>query len=248
MSGPSWLRPVSLVQACAAMQQGYTPVGGGVALASASFPFAIGQQALDLSGLGLRTREGALCGAQLTLEDALQDNAFRQKWPAAWEAITATGTPEVRRLATFGGTVGAALPTSDLLTALCAHDAELECADPTGSRSRMSLLAYLADPPVALVLGIDLGPPRRGCFRRFAGRVGFAPAVASVAAVGYADGIHLWAGAVAAIPLRLAHADLPDESALRHDEQYSAWFRRRIVASLRDEALAALPARQALTN
>jgi CO/xanthine dehydrogenase FAD-binding subunit len=230
------------------MQQGYTPVGGGVALASASFPFTIGQQALDLSGLGLRTREGALCGAQLTLEDALQDNVFRQQWPAAWEAITATGTPEVRRLATFGGTVGAALPTSDLLTALCAHDAELECADPTGSRRRMSLLAYLADPPIALVLGIDLGPPRRGCFRRFAGRVGFAPAVASVAAVGYEDGIHLWAGAVAAIPLRLAHADLPDESVLRHDEQYSAWFRRRILASLRDEALAALPAPRAVTN
>jgi len=248
MSEPPWLRPVSVTEACAAMQQGYIPVGGGVALASASFPVTIGSHALDLSGLGVNRREGSVCGAQFTLENALQDTVFRQHWPAAWEAITATGTPEVRRLATFGGTVGAALPTSDLLTALCAHDAELECADPTGSRRRMSLLAYLADPQVALVLGIDLGPPRRGSFRRFAGRAGFAPAVASVAAVGYEDGIHLWAGAVAAIPLRLGHADLPDESALRHDEQYSAWFRRRILASLRDEALAALPAPQALTN
>ena len=248
MSEPPWLRPVSVTEACAAMQQGYIPVGGGVALASASFPVTIGSHALDLSGLGVNRREGSVCGAQLTLENALQDKVFRQQWPAVWEAITATGTPEVRRLATFGGTVGAALVTSDLLTALCAHNAELECADPAGSRRRMSLLAYLVDPPVALVLGIDLGPPRVGCFRRFAGRVGFAPAVASVAAVGYEDGIHLWAGAVAATPLRLKEVALPEESALRHDEQYSAWFRRRILASLRDEALAALSTRHALTN
>jgi CO/xanthine dehydrogenase FAD-binding subunit len=248
MSVPPWLRPVSLAQACAALQQGYTPVGGGVALASASFPLTIGPYALDLSGLGVDYREGSICGAQLTLEDALQDHVFRQQWPAVWEAIAATGTPEVRRLATFGGTVGAALPTSDLLTALCAHDAELEYAEPTGARWWMPLLTYLADPPVALALGIDLGPPRPGCFRRFAGRAGFAPAVASVAAVGYEDGIHLWAGAVAATPLPLEQAALPEELALRHDEQYSAWFRRRILACLRDEALAALPTPRALTN
>jgi len=69
-----------------------------------------------------------------------------------------------------------------------------------------------------------------------------------VAAIRHDDGIHLWAGAVATTPLRLEHVALPEESALSHDEQYSAWFRRHILASLRDDALAALPTPNALTD
>jgi CO/xanthine dehydrogenase FAD-binding subunit len=242
MTAAAWLRPTSLQEACAALADGYTPIGGGAALASMSFPPTLRGKALDLSGLGLQGRDGTICGAQLTLEAALQDHAVRDGWPAIWQAIAGTGTPEIRRLATFGGTVGAALPTSDLLAALCAHQARVECADAGGTRRWLPLLTYLTDQPSALVLRIDLGPPRDGCFRRFAGRPGFAPAVASVATVLVDGQPQVWAGAVAATPRLLDLVALPDESTLRDDEQYSAWFRRRLLGTLREETLALLSA------
>jgi len=234
-----WLRPRDLDEAVAGLRGGRTVVGGGAALASESFAPRIGDRALDLAGLGLDRIDGGHIGAMTTLQRLLDDDVLGD-WPALGEAVRSVGTPEVRRIATVGGSIAALLPTSDLLPALCALRARIDLLEVSGGRHPIALSDYVKRPRTGIVLGVHLGAARRGAFRRLAGRAGFAPSIASVAAVAHPDGVELWAGAVADTPVRLTGGELPPESALRDDHIAAAWYRRRLIAVLRDEVLAAL--------
>ncbi|MCU1656719.1 MAG: hypothetical protein JWO57_1375 [Pseudonocardiales bacterium] len=240
MSVAIWLRPDRLDDALDGLREGRTVVGGGAALASESFPPAMGDRALDLGGLGLGARVGSVVGAMATLEQLLADEEIVRGWPAVAEALRAMATPEVRRVATVGGTIAARLPTSDLLPALCAYHAEVDVLEHSGERHTRLLLDYLHEPRGALVLGVDLGVSLPGSFVRFAGRAGFAPALASVAGVLRGGEVELWAGAVAEAPLPVSAAALPDESSLRTDHYASGWYRRRLLTALCDEVLGRL--------
>lgn len=247
----AWLRPRTLTEALDALRAGdRTIVGGGAALASESFPPVMGDRVLDLSrlhvaGLGLRGRQGGYIGALTTLADLLADPGIADGWPGVRAAVMAMATPEVRRVATVGGTVAARLPASDLLPVLCAYGAQVDLAGLDGQRQRIPVAGYIAAPADGIVLGVDLGRPGAGAFRRFAGRPGFAPAIASVAGVLRApDGVEAWAGAVTAVPFRMLPGELPDEGTLRSDYAASAWYRRRLLDVLHAEVLAELTARE----
>jgi aerobic carbon-monoxide dehydrogenase medium subunit len=234
-----WFRPSTLAEAVAERAVGTTVVGGGAALCSLAFAPRIGSAAIDLEGLGLDQLAPPLIGAMVTIERLVESAELRDGWPAVWEAARATATPEVRRVATLGGTVAAQLVTSDLLTALCASRAAVTVAAVSGT-AVLSVPEYLERPLDGIVVEIDLGPPSRGAYRRFANRVGFAPAVAAVAGVRLGSGVHLWVGAVAERPIALRDGALPEEGALRSDVHASAWYRRRLLAVLVDEVTSAI--------
>jgi CO/xanthine dehydrogenase FAD-binding subunit len=240
VSSKLWERPTEMAAALEGLRAGRTIVGGGAALASQSFPPVIGPRAMDLSGLQLDSRRGRVAGAMVTLETLLADPEIGRDWPALADALRGAATPEVRRLATLGGSVAARLPTGDVLPVLCAYGARLEVVDTEGSRYWLDIARYLRGNEPLLVLNIDLGAPAPGAFRRFAGRPGFAPALASVVAVQRDGQLHVWAGAVAPSPIPIGLDELPDAEALRHDDYASGWYRRRLLDVLRDEVLAAL--------
>jgi CO/xanthine dehydrogenase FAD-binding subunit len=240
VSSKLWERPTQVAAAVEGLRAGRTVVGGGAALASQSFPPVLGPLALDLSGLDLDSRRGRVAGAMVTLESLLDDPEIGGSWPALADALRGAATPEVRRLATLGGSVAARLPTSDVLPVLCAYGARLDVVDTDGRREWISITDFLAGNEDLLVLNIDLGAPAPGAFRRFAGRPGFAPALASVVAVVRDGRLDVWAGAVAPNPLVIGLGELPDAGSLRSDDYASGWYRRRLLEVLRSEVVATM--------
>ena len=245
MSVRLWERPTDLARAADGLRDGRTIVGGGAALASQSFAPVLGSLALDLSGLGLATRNGSIVGAMVTLETLLKDIEVWKSWPVLIEAVRGIATPEVRRLATLGGSVAARLPTGDVMPVLCALGARIEVLDSDAERHWMNVADFLPTTARLLVLNVDLGAPAQGAYRRFAGRSGFAPALASVAGVRRGGALELWAGSVAAEPMRVGTAPLPPPELLRTDDYASGWYRRRLLESLRQEVLEVLTAKEA---
>jgi CO/xanthine dehydrogenase FAD-binding subunit len=244
MSGEAlWLKPATLDEALAGLGQNRTIVGGGAALASESFPQVMGELALDLSALGLDTRDGPVIGAMATLQGLLDDADFVAGWPGIAAALRAIAGLEVRSAATIGGSVAARMATSDVLPALCAQGAGVDVLEADGTRHARPLPEYLADPREALILAVDLGPRRTGAYRRVGGRMGFSPLLASVAGVVDDGELRLWAGGATALPVPLDLDRLPDESLLRADEYASAWYRRRLLKTLVADVVADLRGR-----
>jgi CO/xanthine dehydrogenase FAD-binding subunit len=240
VSSKLWDRPSEIAAAVEGLRAGRTIVGGGAALASQSFPPVLGPLAMDLSGLDLDSRRGRVVGAMVTLESLLNDPEIGLSWPALADALRGAATPEVRRLATLGGSVAARLPTGDILPVLCAYAARLDVVSVAGDRYWLNVRDYLTTEDALLVLNIDLGAPAPGAFRRFAGRPGFAPALASVVAVERHGKLEVWAGAVAPNPLAIGLDELPAAEALRHDDYASGWYRRRLLGVLRGDVITAL--------
>ena len=237
MSGPGWLRPADLDEAIDGWVDGRTLVGGGAALASHAFPVSITGPTVDLSSLGLDHLDPPRVGAMVTLQRLLESDELREGWPAIAQAVRMIATPEVRRLATVGGAVGARLPTSDLLLALCAYGSSVTIAGAGGRRDELDLHDALTRPAAGIIVEVTLGARGPGAYRRFAARPGFAPAVAAVAGVRRPGGISLWAGAVSSAPIALDPHALPEEGALLTDERASAWYRRTLLEVLRTEVL-----------
>jgi CO/xanthine dehydrogenase FAD-binding subunit len=239
-SHPRWRRPTSRSEAARAAGAGATIVGGGAALTSLAFAPRIDGDAVDLESLDLDRLDPPSLGAMVTIGRLVSDESLRRRWPAVWQAAATTATPEVRRVATVGGTVAARLPTSDLLGPLCAYDSTVVVLSSSGHPVRLPLAAYLERPPPGIVTDIVLGPAAPGCYRRFANRAGFAPALASVAGVRRPSGVMLWAGAVSGHPLPLDEEALPRLDVLRDDLHASAGYRRHLIKVLRAEVLTEL--------
>lgn len=238
-SSVAWRRPASVAEAARLASKGATLVGGAAALGSAAFPHGYGSVAVDLEGLALDVLAPPRLGAMVRLERLVAEDAISTGWPVVAEAAGATATPEVRRMATVGGTVAAGLPTSDLCLALCAAEASVRVLDGSGAQT-VSVSAYLAQPLPGVIVEVVLGEPRPGAYRRFANRPGFAPAVAAVAGVVHGGVVALWAGAVADRPVRLSPGALPAVETLRDDAQASGWYRRRLLSTLIEDVTAAL--------
>jgi CO/xanthine dehydrogenase FAD-binding subunit len=234
----TWIRPADVGAAACAVASGATAFGGGAALLSAAFDPTVAEDVVDLAGLGLATLDAPRIGAMATLAAVAADPAVVRGWPAIAQAAAQSANPEVRRLATIGGTIAARIATADLPAALCAHGARVEVQTVDGARWR-SVADHLAAPLPGVITAVDLGAPAPGGYRRLAGRAGPAPAIATVAAVRRDGELVLWAGAVADRPLCLVDGALPETSALRDDHRASAAHRRRMIAvlvqELRDE-------------
>jgi CO/xanthine dehydrogenase FAD-binding subunit len=241
-----WCRPDDLDEAVQLVAEGGTPVGGGAALLSAALPPQLGEVAVDLAGLLPSGVDDDAVGAGTTLAELAADPAVGQRWPALAAAAAAAATPQVRAVATLGGTLAARLPTGDLPAALAAHGGVVQLLDVVDPVPReMALTDYLSGPPHAahLVLGVRLTVPGPGAHARFALRTGPAPALAVVAGVRTADGgLRLVAGAVGrdAAPIAFAAGRPPGPELLREDDRASAAYRARLVAVLADEVHARL--------
>jgi CO/xanthine dehydrogenase FAD-binding subunit len=231
------VRPDDLDDALRLVADGATPVGGGAALLSTAFPCRIGPVALDLSGLLPTGVTGDVVGAGTTLAVLAGSPQVRSRWGALASAAAGTATPQVRAVATLGGTVAARLPGADLPAALAVHGALVQIATAAGI-SEVSSAAYAADGVAAphLVLGVRLPVEGPGTTRRFALRTGPAPAIAVVAGARVGPAVRLAAGAVGFDPAPLTFDDVPPPaSAMRDDARASAVYRAHLVAVLADE-------------
>jgi CO/xanthine dehydrogenase FAD-binding subunit len=240
-----WREARSIDDAVVALAGGATILGGGAALLSTAFPLQLGPDVVDVGAVLHRTISDAGIGAGATLAQLAADPTVRRRWPAVARAAELTATPQVRETATVGGTVGAALLTSDLLPALVVHGAEVDLALVDGTRVRLPLAEHLADVAArgpALVLSVHPTIAGRGTHRRIARREGPAPALASVSGVRTGEGVVLVAGAVGATaaPVPVDPATGRPTAALRSDRRADAELRARLVDALVREVTADL--------
>ncbi|MCU1452803.1 MAG: hypothetical protein JWN46_949 [Acidimicrobiales bacterium] len=160
----TWTTPASIDDALVRIVAGATPVGGGAALYSAALAPLLGAVAVDLAGVLEAGIDGDTIGAKTTLEALAAASTVRRRWPALAEAAEATANPNVRRLATLGGTVAARLPTSDLPAALAAYGAQVvrlvPAAPDAADTSNWAGLASSGRPDLRPVAGVGGGGSR----------------------------------------------------------------------------------------
>ncbi len=237
----TWLRPRSVTEALDLLITGATPVAGGAALLSPAFPVGMAERVVDVNAVLGSGVDAGVIGASTTLDDLTRLGAA---WPAVAAAARLTATPQIRRVATVGGTVSARLPTSDLAAALAAHDCVVHVLTADGAEE-IGVLDYLAAVtlPAHLVLGVRPQLSGPGAYRRFARQVGPAPAVATVAGVMTGGRLRMYAGAVGltAAPVPLEPDGQPAQE-LRSDARAGADHRRHLVSALVAEVRAELEA------
>jgi CO/xanthine dehydrogenase FAD-binding subunit len=230
------VRPAGLTDALRLVAAGGTPVGGGAALLSPAFPCRLGAVAVDLAAVLPAGVDGDVVGAGTTLGELAADPGVRARWGAVAAAAAGTATPQVRAVATLGGTVAARLPAADLPAALAVHGGLVRVLTAGGVRE-LPVAGYAADGLAEphLVVGVRLTVPGPGTTHRFALRTGPAPALAVVAGVRTGSGVALAAGAVGRDPAPLPFGgDAPPPGLLRDDARASAAYRSRLVAVLAD--------------
>lgn len=233
-----WLRPATLDEAVALTDAGATPVGGGAALMSAAFAPRFAGKAVDLTGMLPDGVDRGFVGAATTLDTLGRHAGVRRDFRAVTEAAGCAGTPQVRRLATVGGTIALRSLTADLYAALAVHEPSVRVLDVDGVRS-VTLTDYLVteQPRPHLVLGVQLDVVGRSAYRRFATTAG--PGVPLATAAARLDrtcgdsSLQLVAGACGTTPapIELDAADVPCE-VLRDDVRASASFRRQLIRAL----------------
>jgi carbon-monoxide dehydrogenase medium subunit len=240
LSGSRWVRPSSVAEAAGLAAAGATLFGGGALLMSSVFAAVPGTVVVDLDALHLDGLDVPEVGAQVRLEDLLASAAVKQGWPAIWAAAAQIASPNVRRLASVGGTVAAALPGSDLLTALCASGAQvrLTCADGTGCT--LSVLGYLTARQPGVITGLHLGHRAPGAYRRLGGRPVPAPAVVTVAAVEHDDDVEVWVGGIGRVPQPLRTRGRFQDVDCAGDAAWPAVYRRRVMDALCADLLTSL--------
>lgn len=167
---------------------GGTPVGGASALMSSAVSATFGPVAVDLHAVLDATISEQSVGAGTTLADLASSPVIGELWPALAAAARATATPQIRQVATIGGTIAAPLHVSDTTVALVAHDTEIDFLVSDEGRPQpvsMPLQTYLSHRPRRphVITSITIGLPRhRAASRRFRPTPG--PGVALVAATG----------------------------------------------------------------
>jgi carbon-monoxide dehydrogenase medium subunit len=229
-----WISPESVQAAAVLASAGATVVGGGALLFSQAFPTSLEGALVDLSVLGLGGCEPPIVGAQVPLQQLLDRPQLNERWPTVYDALAATASPGVRRLATVGGTIAAALPSSDLLTALCAVRARVQV---TGSDADewLTVHDYLTSRPAGIVTTVDLGRPRPGGYLRLGGRPDPAPAVVTVAIARHGPGWQVWAGGLGPRPRAIGLDDPISCDATTLVDAWPASYRERAAAALRAE-------------
>jgi carbon-monoxide dehydrogenase medium subunit len=240
LSGSQWVRPSDAAEAAGLAAAGATLLGGGALLMSSAFPVEPGTTVVDLDALHLGYLDAPEIGAQVRLEDLLASTVVKHGWPAIWAAVAEIASPNVRRLASVGGTVAAALPGSDLLVALCASGAQVRLTCAEGTERTLPVSGYLTARPPGVVTGLHLGDRARGAYRRLGGRPVPAPAVVTVAAVEHADDIDVWVGGIGRVPQPLRTGGCFHDVDCAGDASWPAAYRRRVMDALCADLLTSL--------
>src|SRR4051812_7973025 len=95
----SWLHPATRDEAFSLVAAGGTPIAGGAALLSLALPTALGERAVDLTGLLAAGVHDGVIGAATTLAELAADPQASTHWPAIAEAAAMTATPQIRGVA-----------------------------------------------------------------------------------------------------------------------------------------------------
>lgn len=129
------------------------------------------------------------------------------------EAARRLGSPQIRAVATLGGSLGTASPASDLSTVLLALGAKLTLISIRGKRT-LPLQEFFTGPgmttlaPDELILSVSFRQPFYGAFYKLANRRSFAVSVVCIAvSLSQESRVRIAAGNVGPTPLRLYKAE-----------------------------------------
>lgn len=230
MIGASWIRPSSLEEAVALLQQHGDHahlLAGGTALALLRRQELIEVGVLvDLAGVpgltdigldGGHLRIGSMC----TLRRVETDQVVRAGFPILAKATASVATIRIRNQATLGGNLAHADPAQDPPPVLLALDATAELWGPEGARS-VVLDEFFVDVfetalgPAEVLVAVrvpEMRPGSRASYVKFLPRTVDDYATVSAAARldlgpdGRIADARLALGAVAAVPLRVRQAE-----------------------------------------
>jgi CO/xanthine dehydrogenase FAD-binding subunit len=238
----AYLRPATLDDALASLSRPDAVVlGGGTGVNTADTSpepvVVVDLQALHLNGIGHDGEDGLLIGATTTLQQLADDASVP-------DVIRATARREepstLRTLATVGGLVATADPSSELLAALLVHGAEVGLVGRDGGHS-IGLAALLADAgPLGgrIIAAVRVEAGGVTAVAR-AGRTRTDRAIVAAVARRTADGKRRLAlTGVAATPVLVAPEDPASGLDPPGDFRGSAGYRRVLAAVLAQRALA----------
>ncbi len=237
----AYLRPATLDDALACLDRGdAVVVGGGTSVNAAHTAepvVVVDLQGLHIDGIERDGRDGLVIGATATFQRLADDASV----PAVIREAARREEPStLRALATVGGLVATADPSSELLATLLVHDAVVSLAGRDG-RPRLGLAALLADGMslagrIITAVGIETGGV--ASVARTARTPADRPIVAAVARR-TADGQRRLAlTGVAAAPVLVAPApDAADGLEPPGDFRGSTEYRRVLAAVLAQRAL-----------
>jgi CO/xanthine dehydrogenase FAD-binding subunit len=231
-----YLRPATLDDALAALgRPGAAVVGGGTTVNTARTPgpvLVVDLQGLHLDAIERDGEDGLLIGATATFQ-RLADDAGA---PAAIREAARREEPStLRTLATVGGLVATADPSSELLAALLVHDATVRLAGRDGVLT-VELAALLADSqPLAnrIITAVRVETGGTTAVARTARTRADRPIVAAVARRTVGGKRRLALTGVARTPLLVAPAqDVADGLDPPGDYRGSTEYRRALAAAL----------------
>jgi CO/xanthine dehydrogenase FAD-binding subunit len=230
------------------------------------------RRVISLRRLPWRTLDwnrGALdVGSTLPLRSLEDDPEVRVHYPGLYQAVRAVGSVALRHRATLGGNLVRSAPASDLVPVLLSLDAEVDVVGPAGNR-RLSVDRFVRSSrqtdlrPGELVRSVHLPEPRPSAY--LWQRVRPANDISQVAvAVAYAPGERSWRVAVGGVmprptllpeaagalgsgrpaseEIRRACSVASSQAAFVTDRRGSEEYRRRLVGTLLDRAVASVVA------
>lgn len=166
---------------------------------------------------GVRRRsDGTISIGALTTHDTIaNDPIVRESLPGYAELSEHVANIRVRVAGTLGGVLCFAEPHADAPTMLCALDAWVVLAGPAGQREVLSRDFHLGEFATAreedeILVSIEIAPPSpgtRSAYRAFGHTERPAVGVAAVWSTDNPQRLSLWAGAISAMPGRLARAE-----------------------------------------
>ena len=237
----AYLRPATLDDALVCLDRpGAVVVGGGTSVNAAHSlkpVVVVDLQGLHIGGIEHDEEDGLLIGATATLQQVADD----ARVPAAIRAAARREEPStLRTLATVGGLVATADPSSELLATLLVHDGEVRLAGRDGAHS-LELAALLADSkPLAgrIITAVRVGSGGVTSVARTA-RTRTDRAIVAAVARRTADGKRRLAlTGVAVTPVLVAPAeDAANDLDPPGDFRGSAEYRRALAAVLAGRAL-----------
>jgi carbon-monoxide dehydrogenase medium subunit len=224
----TYLRPVSLAEACAAANR----LGGEAAFIAGGTELIpdfqrereTARHLIALDGIaelrGIALERGALrIGALTSVADVALSALVRHRLVALADAARAIGSAQIRSLATIGGNFCRAVACADTPPAAIAGEARVRLIGTGGTREMAAVEFFLgprrtmlAPGEVLVAITVPAQPAGSGSsYQRFSRRKGAALAVAAVAvrvtlAGGRITGARIALGAVSPVPLLAVHA------------------------------------------
>ncbi len=153
------LRPTSIREAeRAGSRPGAAYLGGGTWLCSGKAVRPVALISLERLHLGSILHDGGRCtiGATVTLQRLLDDPGIA---PALRDAASRTTSRTLRNMATLGGELGLASPSSALLPVLIALHARVHLA----GRQAIDIERFCSEKPAGLILEISIPDSARPC-------------------------------------------------------------------------------------